>query len=153
MNTKTTAVLLIFGALAIAGCNQQEDAAAPRDRHFDTAQLTRGKALFEQNCARCHGSDAEGAFRWRVQQPDGTYLPPPLNGTGHAWHHPRAALIGVIDNGTQPQGNMPAWQPKLSQAQISDIVTWLESLWPKRTYDEWWQMNRRYQRRSGRTAG
>lgn len=150
MNTKAISMLLIFCALTIAGCNQQEDATAPRDRHFDTAQLMRGKALFEQNCARCHGIGAEGAFAWRVQQPDGSYLPPPLNGTGHAWHHPRAALIDVIDNGTGAQGGtMPAWGDKLTQAQIGDIVTWIESLWPKPLYDEWWQKNRRYQDQSG----
>jgi len=145
VNKRSTRALLILGVLALAGCGHRENPAAPRDDHFDGAQLTRGKAVFEQNCARCHGADAQGAFGWQNQQPDGSYLPPPLNGTGHAWHHPRAALINVIETGTRAQGGtMPAWSGKLTDAQIGDVVTWIESLWPKQTYEEWWHMNQRY---------
>ena len=35
---------------------------------------------------------------------DGSFPPPPLNGTGHAWHHPLVALYATI---ATSQGRMP----------------------------------------------
>lgn len=95
-------LLLLFPILLLSACRSQTDATgntaamAVPPRQKAQAQLARGLALFQQNCAVCHGAAAQGAFNWHTPGPDGKYLPPPLNGTGHDWHHPKAALQQTI---------------------------------------------------------
>jgi len=80
----------------------------------------------------------------RHRGPDGRFPPPPLNGTGHAWHHPKAVLHDVIKNGSPPgQGNMPAWRDRLTDEQIDDIIAWFQSQWPNQVYNAWYQMDQR----------
>jgi mono/diheme cytochrome c family protein len=142
---------LLFAAVAtlLVGCNNPpppsiNNAAAAPARQYEAAQLGRGKALFQANCAVCHGAGAQGAFTWRVAGPDGKYLPPPLNGTGHAWHHPKAALKQTIRRGTLALGgNMPPWQDKLSEQDIEDLIAWFQSLWPDEVYQAWWEIDQR----------
>lgn len=107
-------------------------------RKQDPAQLQRGYQLFSQNCATCHGSHAEGAPNWSQPDASGKYPAPPLNGTGHAWHHPQQALINTIKHGTTMLGgSMPAWQGKLSDQDIHDIIAWFQSQWPDELYAAW----------------
>ncbi len=116
--------------------------SAPRDWDFD--QVRRGAVLFARNCASCHGANAEGAPNWRHRDADGMFPPPPLNGSGHAWHHPKAVLHDVIKHGSPPgKGNMPAWGGRLSDAQIDDIIAWFQSRWPNQVYNAWYQMDQR----------
>ncbi|MGO1500393.1 MAG: c-type cytochrome [Marinobacter sp.] len=76
---------------------------------------SRGSKVFKDSCASCHGTKAQGAFNWRKSLEDGTYQPPPLNGTGHAWHHPFEMLMGTINQGGAPMGGqMPAMGDDLS---------------------------------------
>ncbi|MHB1331927.1 MAG: c-type cytochrome [Sulfuriferula sp.] len=107
-------------------------------RVTDPAQLKRGAALFQQNCAVCHGAMAQGNPDWRRVGADGKALPPPLDGTGHAWHHPTSGLRLVIKYGSPGgAGNMPAWKDKLTDPQIDDIIAWFQSLWPDAAYAAW----------------
>lgn len=100
--------------------------------------LARGKQVFRQNCASCHGERAQGAPNWQKPGPDGKYPAPPLDGSAHAWHHPRAGLVQVIEQGTQMiGGNMPAWQGKLSDADIDAVILYFQSLWADEIYTAW----------------
>ncbi len=129
------------------GCDRSPappaDTGVKVNRTIDTAQVARGKVLFEQHCARCHGESAQGNAQWRVLNPDGTFPPPPLDSTGHAWHHSHDWLHEVIITGTEPQGHMPAWGGKLSDQQIDDIIAWFQSLWSDEVYAAWWEMEQR----------
>lgn len=114
--------------------------SVPRD--FDFLQMKSGGQLFQQHCARCHGKQAEGAVNWQRRDTAGKLPPPPLNGTGHAWHHPTKVLMNVIKNGTgRIGGNMPAWKDKLSDAQIKDIIAWFQTKWPDEIYAAWHRNN------------
>ena len=98
------------------------------------------RSLYGEHCASCHGQQGEGAFNWRKAGADGKYPPPPLNGTGHAWHHPRKVLFDVIQNGTQRiGGNMPPWKDRLNDAQIKDIIAWFQSKWSDEIYAAWYR--------------
>jgi len=111
-------------------------------RKNDFAQLNRGGKIFQANCVECHGNAAEGAPNWRQRNAEGKYPAPPLNGTGHAWHHPHKMLVHVIKNGSPGgQGDMPAWKEKLSDQQIEDVMAWFISKWPDQVYDAWFRMN------------
>lgn len=141
--------------IAVAGLTACSDEGAresrvqqtqPREvhvmRNLDTAQIQRGHGLFLQNCAVCHGSNAEGAQNWNQPDASGKYPAPPLNGTGHAWHHPRQALITTINFGTaRLGGSMPAWRDKLSEQEINDIIAWFQSQWPDEIYGAWQRMD------------
>ena len=110
----------------------------PRD--FDFLQMKRGGQLFQQHCATCHGKNAEGAKNWQQRDVAGKMPAPPLNGAGHAWHHPTAVLMDVIKNGTQRiGGNMPPWKDKLKDEEIRDILAWLQAKWSDEIYAAWYR--------------
>ena len=48
----------------------------------DTATSS-GQAIFQSNCAVCHGAGGEGQPDWHIKKPDGALPAPPLNGDGH----------------------------------------------------------------------
>ena len=76
-------------------------------------------ALFTQNCARCHGADGKGI--------KSTGTP---NFTDPAFHSSvnRSEIETAIRQGKD--GVMPAWSGKLTDEQISSLVTYVESLAP-----------------------
>ena len=109
----------------------------------DPALLQQGRQLYLKNCTVCHGLNAEGSPDWRQRDAEGKFPPPPLNGTGHAWHHPHSALMDTIKHGTQRLGgNMPPWQDRLSDAEIELIILWFQSQWPQQLYEAWQRMDR-----------
>ena len=32
---------------------------------------------------------------------------------------------------------MPAWEGKLTEQQVDDVIVWIKSLWPDEIYDIW----------------
>lgn len=142
---KRLQVLLIALAGLIA-CYSGNLAAGPAESmapkpQFDSEQLALGEKLFQANCAICHGANAQGAKNWTRRGSDGKYPPPPLNGSGHAWHHSREVLIGTILAGSpEGEGNMPSWKGRLSKQEIEAVITWLQSKWPPPIYEAWREM-------------
>ncbi len=144
--------IVIIAVTGLAACSDEgrNDAQTQQNqtqqvqvmRNQDSVQIQRGHKVFLQNCAVCHGSNAQGAPNWNQPDANGKYPAPPLNGTGHAWHHPRQALISTIKYGTvRLGGSMPAWQGKLSDEDISDIVAWFQSQWPDELFAAWQRMD------------
>lgn len=125
-------------------------AAAGLPRLFsDPEMIARGARIYRENCARCHGERGEGAPNWRQRRPDGKWPPPPLNGTGHTWHHPLAALRMTIRNGTLAiGGSMPPWKDKLSDEDIDAVIAWFQSQWPDEVYQAWEGIEARARRRA-----
>jgi mono/diheme cytochrome c family protein len=138
---------------ALLGCTPEGKppaaaAQAPAvERIGDRAVLARGSELYQQHCASCHGTSAQGAPNWQKSGPDGKYPPPPLDGSAHAWHHPMVALKQTIQEGTQRLGGaMPAWKGKLSEADTDALIAWFQSTWPDEIYATWADMDRRARR-------
>lgn len=116
-------------------------------RAADPALVARGSEVYRKNCASCHGGVAQGAPNWQSPGADGKYPPPPLNGSGHAWHHPRAALKMTIRDGTiRLGGSMPAWGDKLPDQDIDAVIAWMQSLWPAEIYQAWLAMDEKSRR-------
>ncbi|HEB97697.1 MAG TPA: cytochrome c [Sedimenticola thiotaurini] len=114
--------------------------SAPARRWYAFQHVSQGARVFQENCAGCHGKQAAGAPNWKQMGSDGKYPPPPLNGTGHAWHHPLNMLFHVVKNGSPGgQGNMPAWKDKLSDDEIVAAIAWFQSKWPDEIYRAWAQ--------------
>lgn len=124
-------------ANSASGSSTASSGSMPAKRG-EFAMIVRGGQLFSENCATCHGDLAQGAANWRAPGPNGKYPAPPLDGSGHAWHHPTTALVRTIKFGTLAiGGGMPAWKDKLSDEDIGAIIQWFQSRWPEEIYQEW----------------
>ena len=113
-------------------------------RWYSAEQVARGKSLFQQHCAACHGEQAQGkTTNWKQRLPDGSFPPPPLNGTAHAWHHPMNILRSTIYRGGIPLGGkMPGFGDKLKPEEIDAVIAYFQSFWNDRIYQAWLQRNR-----------
>jgi len=150
LSTKVLIVSSVFlSGMSLLGCDKTTEETSPPslqvavgstyDRSkIDPTRIKQGRDLFLKNCMVCHGFDAEGAPDWRKRDAEGKFPAPPLNGTGHAWHHPQNALMYTIRNGTKALGgNMPGWKDKLSEQEIESIIFWFQSKWPDELYQAW----------------
>ncbi|MDG2048733.1 MAG: cytochrome c [Myxococcota bacterium] len=123
MTRSFVATLLLAGiaSLALAGSAWAADAAA-------------GKALFEANCASCHGVSGKG------DGPVGSALNPPprdftvgefkFDANGNGTPGEDEDLVLVIQKGAMAYGGsalMAPW-PTLSDDQVVDVVTYIRSL-------------------------
>lgn len=130
MNRMITAFVLVL----IANSTN----AATDQRWYSADQVSRGETVFQQNCAGCHGSNAEATPDWKKTDANGNYPPPPLNGTAHAWHHDLQLLRDTIrKGGARVGGVMPAFENKLSDAEIDEVIAFFQSKWPDDIYDKW----------------
>ena len=105
--------------------------------YTDKTRVTAGQAVYEQNCAACHGKSLEGQFNWQKRNNDG-YLPaPPHDETGHTWHHPDQMLFEFTKYGPQKfagsdyKSIMPSYSGKLSDEEIWNVLAYIKSKWPK----------------------
>ena len=141
--------LIVVAVSVVAACNSSTEPAASAPTPAAQEQrpadpVARGAALYAQHCAACHGARAEGAPNWHRPGADGKPPAPPLDGSGHAWHHPQAQLKQTILDGTQGRGGgMPAWRGKLSEAEVDAVIAWFQSLWPPELYRAWREMDQK----------
>jgi putative membrane protein len=76
----------------------------------------RGREAFEQSCAMCHGSDASGMMG----------MHPSLRGATERLS--REGVEVTIRNGRDVQPPMPAFEARLSNEEISDVIAYLDTL-------------------------
>ncbi len=142
-------ILLLIFVFGLVACEQEKavielTASKVPQRQYDASQLSLGKKVYQTNCASCHGGQAQGDANWRKKDADDHYPAPPLNGSGHAWHHSTAVLSDVISNGSVPgKGKMPAWKGKLNEQEINAVIVWFQSSWPQSLYEAWYGMQQR----------
>lgn len=119
-----------------------DEGMAEVSRWYSLAQLDRGRDVFALNCAVCHGAEAEGTVPdWRTRLDDGSFPPPPLNGSAHAWHHPQQILLRVIDYGGEAfGGKMPAFDDVLEQSDKLAAIAYFQNFWTDEIYQQWMQM-------------
>src|ERR1700757_2322872 len=65
----------------------------------ESPSLARGRVVYAQQCASCHGENLEGQPNWRVRLPNGRLPAPPHDATGHTWHHGDKELFSMIKTG------------------------------------------------------
>jgi copper transport protein len=89
---------------------------APSAAVQEQADPQRGREVFEQNCAMCHGSDASGMMG----------MHPSLRGAIERLS--RDGVEVTIRNGRDVMPPMPAFEGRLSDEDISDVIAYLETL-------------------------
>jgi len=128
------ALLVLLGIDAPVGLGLLAEPTAPGPN--DPKLITRGKVVYEEQCARCHGANLEGQPNWRHRLPNDRMPAPPHDQTGHTWHHSDKQLFDMVRDGTaamMPPGyetDMPAYKDKLSDADVWAVLSYIESTWP-----------------------
>lgn len=106
---------------------------APQAQPFSGDQVVRGFCAFDAHCVACHGAAAVARQPWvSGLEPSPPYL---LDAPQH-WS--RTELFWIIKNGVKMTG-MPSWRNSMSDAQIWDVVAYLEASakMPPQTYVRW----------------
>lgn len=135
----TGAVSILLAALAAGFYLQQKPGEVTvGQRWYTPAQVSAGEVVFAENCLVCHGAQGRGTANWRQRLADGSFPPPPLNGTAHTWHHPLPALRQTVKDGSIALGgSMPAFGEKLSEEEIDSVLAYVQSLWQEEVYKVW----------------
>ena len=135
----TPAVRAFLLAIAAAACVPagplmagDEPAKADPDNPILVA---RGKIVYDQHCASCHGATLEGQPNWRKRLPNSRMPAPPHDATGHTWHHSDKQLFDMTKIGPAGlvpgyQSDMPGFKDTLADADIWAVLSFIESTWP-----------------------
>ncbi|MCC6140238.1 MAG: cytochrome c [Nitrospira sp.] len=91
--------------------------------HAAAGDAKKGKVVYEKSCVLCHGPQGRG------DGPVGkTVIPPAADFTSAASKKkPDAELLATIENG-RPSTAMVAWKGQLSEAEIQDVLAYVNSL-------------------------
>lgn len=124
---------LTAGAVVVA-------ASLVASRHEDAPPhavvLAEGRAIYEAECASCHGTELEGQPGWRSPLPSGRLPAPPHDASGHTWHHPDDVLFRIVKEGTAAivgggyESDMPGFGDVLNDAEIDAVLAYIKSTWP-----------------------
>lgn len=138
--------LLVAISLFVVACDDQvsvSDILRPETgRWYSEQQVLLGKSVYDANCISCHNPNARGTFKWKQPLEDGSYPPPPLNGSAHAWHHPLSVLLKTInDGGIQMGGKMPPFRDVLKDNEKVAVIAYFQSYWNDDIYSRWLQRN------------
>lgn len=117
-------------AISLTACGSGIDSPDP-------FALMEGEAIYKAECAACHGVKLEGQADWRTRRADGKLPAPPHDATGHTWHHPMEQLVAITKFGMVPPhapagyvSDMPAFAARLTDRQVRNVLTYIESQWP-----------------------
>lgn len=102
-----------------------------------TSQIDRGKALYAQHCASCHGKNLEGQPDWQTRKADGKMPAPPHDETGHTWHHSDVQLFRITKLGVSAvvpdyESDMIGFGDKMSDDEIRAVIDYIKTTWPPR---------------------
>ncbi|MBM3946073.1 MAG: cytochrome c [SAR202 cluster bacterium] len=118
--------LCALALIAVAGCGTT---GVPQT-------IARGGAVYQANCAACHGTNGQGQPGWRRQNSDGTYPAPPHDASGHTWHHGDGLLFRIVKEGGKVyetpgfKSSMPPFGDRLSDEEIRAVIAYIKTLWP-----------------------
>jgi len=105
-------------------------------KNSENIDLFKGMELYTDNCSSCHMDNLKGNPKWKFSMDeDGERLPPPLNGTGHTWHHSPEQLFKIIRYGYKKidpnyNGKMLG-NENLTDGEIWSILKYIKNIWPE----------------------
>lgn len=111
-----------------AGAHRHPEAAKVKNPvAADATSIATGRAVYEKNCASCHGDTGKGDGKMGEELD-----PKPSNLTDADWKHGATdgEIFKVIHDGSAKTG-MKAFGRKLTEHQIWDVVNYIRSIGPK----------------------
>ena len=137
-----TVATLVLECSPPHGPGEDRDGTPVAGRWYSVEQVQTGSKVFQDHCAQCHGAQAQGVTAdWRARLEDGSFPPPPLNGSAHAWHHPLSVLLQMINLGGVPLGGqMPAFANHILDREKLAAIAYFQSFWNDDVYGNWEQM-------------
>jgi len=110
--------------------------------------IAKGELLYNQYCVSCHMVNLSGAKNWKNgKDNDGHNLSPPLNGTGHTWHHSDELLHNIVKHGfvnlvKNYKGKMAGFANKINDKQIDSVLSYIKSYWKVEIYERQIKMSK-----------
>jgi mono/diheme cytochrome c family protein len=123
-----------------AGTEAPPDGLTFLGQPVTAAQIIRGKEIYAENCASCHGANLEGQPNWKRRLENGRMPAPPHDESGHTWHHSDQDLFAITKlgvGGVVPgyESDMLAFGEILSDEEIAAVLAFIKSTWPERQRD------------------
>jgi len=118
MRGTKVALSLAAACLFAAAVYGSRAAAAPQKGRASAVE--RGRAVYADKCARCHGADGRGETRMgqQVEAPD-------ISDPGRQRALGPGGMIASVTNG---RGQMPAFKKRLTRRQIADSIAYVRTL-------------------------
>jgi mono/diheme cytochrome c family protein len=114
---------LVISIAALAACSGGGESTGDFPIEITDERVSEGKAVYETNCAVCHG------------QPGVSFPPlpaaPPHDQTGHTWHHPDRQLFEWVLDGVPLAQTMPVFRGRLTEEQVLGVLAYIKSTWPE----------------------
>jgi mono/diheme cytochrome c family protein len=125
-------VLILLAVASLIWLDARTEPTAPDPNNVSLA--VRGKTVYTQYCASCHGTQLQGQPNWRGRQSNGRLPAPPHDASGHTWHHADKELFEIIKHGIPEivpgyQTDMPKYEGVLNDADIWAVLSYIESTW------------------------
>ncbi len=143
-----TAIVVLLGAGSVLWMIARGDPTKPDPD--SPGFVARGKTVYAQHCAACHGATLEGQPNWRARLTNARLPAPPHDATGHTWHHSDRQLFEMTKNGTAGimpgyETDMPAYKDILGDGDIRAVLSFIESTWPPDIRQRQEEISRRLQ--------
>ncbi|MBI3960631.1 MAG: cytochrome c [Chloroflexi bacterium] len=145
--TKYSILWLFYGLLALllAACG-----GSSTPTPLNPQQIETGKAVYDANCAACHGAQGAGEPNWKAPDANGVYPAPPHDSSGHTWHHADALLLQVMREGSgMPNSKMPVYRDILSDGEMEAVLAYIKTFWgpeeaafQQQMTEQWKEQNR-----------
>lgn len=119
----------------------------------DPRQVALGRSIYAAHCAQCHGDRLQGQPDWQERRADGRLPAPPLDATGHGWHHPDELLFGIAKRGLGPyapagyESDMPAFEGILTDEELAAVIAFIKSSWPQHLRQQQERINENWKQR------
>jgi mono/diheme cytochrome c family protein len=109
----------ILVVLLVVACGVQFWTAAKAEDDSGKGDISKGKILYVENCAGCHGSEGKGDG-YRILGPDPANLTSPST-----QKKSDSDLLRTIHEG---KPNMPSWKVRLSEQDSRAVLAYIRTL-------------------------
>ena len=120
--------------MGVAQAGAGQGLAVARAGDGEARVLARGRAVYGESCAWCHGRRLRGMPLWQVRDRYSEWRAPALDGSGRAWTRSDAELFVAVRDGVYPGAVLSPFMPRfggrLSDADIRASLAYVKAWWP-----------------------